>query len=231
MRFEAKYLLDRFSYHRVVNDLRGLARRDHHGDGFAGGRYPVRSLYFDTVNYTAYVEKMAGVTLRNKLRLRSYGQQRHQFPFIKVEQKQRHGRFIHKLVTKADISQYDRFMESGRWGETDDGLLQDFEKMVRIKNLKPMVLVAYEREAWSAKDGSGVRLSFDHDVRYGRCKCLFDTTTRLRKDLANRIVFEIKASRDDIGWVNRLVQRQDLGPVPNSKYVNGIDHTSQAIWV
>ena len=76
----------------------------------------------------------------------------------------------------------------------------------------------------------GIRISFNQDIRYARADNLFCPESQYRNDLGHSIVMEIKTQRSDIAWLNRLVRDQDLGPEPNSKYVNAINHTQAAIW-
>lgn len=229
LRFEAKYLLDYSSYYRVRSSLMPFCGLDEFSRSSPRGRYLVRSLYYDTADYKTYVEKVTGVSDRNKLRIRTYFPIREETAFLNVEQKRRYGKLIAKYTSRISIDQYDRFVRTGSWGDTEDALLQDFERIVRTQHLKPVTVVNYMREAYVARDRSGVRFSFDHDVRYARSSDLFFEEWRYKRDLGRNIVFEIKCSRDDIGWISDLVRRHDLKAVPNSKYVNAIDHTRQAI--
>lgn len=229
-RFELKFLLDPFAYHRVRNSLAGYIRRDRYSSEAPGGRYLVRSLYFDTADYRAYREKITGETIRNKLRMRTYTADRGAVEFVNIEQKQRYGKLISKLVTRASIGQYDAFLRGRTWGGNEDTILMDFERLVRLDNLKPKVVVEYFREAYSARDGSGVRVSFDHDIRFARTGDLFAADARYVSDLAGMVVFEIKTASDNIGWLCRLVRQQDLKAVPNSKYAGAIEQTQLDIW-
>ena len=53
--------------------LRGkLSRILKHDTESVAEKYPVRSLYFDSINNKDYYEKMAGNEVRKKIRIRSY---------------------------------------------------------------------------------------------------------------------------------------------------------------
>lgn len=222
-RFESKYLLHPAEYHRLRVEMARHCRLDDHSDAAPDRRYLVRSLYFDGVGFPAYVEKVTGVCTRVKLRIRSYASTREATRFLKVEQKRRDGSFISKLVTTASLAQYDRFMATGFWGGEADSVLEDFERLVKLRNLRPVTVVEYDREAYFSRDGGGVRFSFDHDVRYARCDHLFPARDAFVGDLHHAVVFEIKCSRDDIAWVSRMVRDHGLKAVPNSKYANAVE--------
>jgi|TARA_B100001964_G_C14178020_1_gene574786 SPX domain protein involved in polyphosphate accumulation len=229
-RFEAKYILDHFRYYRIRNALSALCRLDRFSQASPDRCYLVRTLYFDTVDYNAYSEKLAGTYERNKIRIRSYSRNRDEALVLKAEQKRRFGKKIVKYVSKISLDQYDRFMQRRSWGETEDPILIDLERIVRQKDLRPVTLVEYDREAYTARDGSGVRISFDHDVRYSKGGDLFCFKDKLRKDLSNSVILEIKTDSDNIPWLSQLVRQHSLGAEPNSKYVNAINHTQTGIW-
>ena len=69
LRHERKYLLPQEEYRRLRGTLESLLPKDSH-TGDSG--YSIRSLYFDTLWDGDYFEKLDGVELRRKLRLRLY---------------------------------------------------------------------------------------------------------------------------------------------------------------
>jgi SPX domain protein involved in polyphosphate accumulation len=229
-RFEAKYLLDYFAYLRVRSAFLAYCRTDEFARAAEGGRYLVRSLYFDTWDYQAYVEKVTGVAERVKLRVRTYFPTRESTRFLKVEMKSRCGRLLHKRTATVSLDEYDRFLGTGAWGDGRDPLLAAFAEHVRRRFLNPVAVVEYRREALAARDGSGVRVCFDHDLRYARSDDLFCPDSRYRRDFGRTVVLEIKTLLDDIPWLSRMVRDHDLGAEPNSKYVGAINHTQAAIW-
>ena len=137
-RFEAKYILDHFRYYRIRNALSALCRLDRFSQASPDRCYLVRTLYFDTVDYNAYSEKLAGTYERNKIRIRSYSRNRDEALVLKAEQKRRFGKKIVKYVSKISLDQYDRFMQRRSWGETEDPILIDLERIVRQKDLRPV---------------------------------------------------------------------------------------------
>ena len=70
-RFELKCILPRDVADSIAKDLSAYLRPDAHSD--SAGQYAITSLYYDTVDYRAYWDKIQGHRLRRKVRLRVYG--------------------------------------------------------------------------------------------------------------------------------------------------------------
>ena len=69
-RNELKFLVNQAEYRQLQSVLHSLLGHDAHA-GPQGG-YHIRSLYFDDLYHTAYRQKMAGVEVRKKYRVRIY---------------------------------------------------------------------------------------------------------------------------------------------------------------
>lgn len=142
--------------------LRAVAEADPHAQD---GRYLIRSLYFDNPDDKALREKIDGVNLREKFRIRYYNSDP---SIIHLEKKgKRNG-----LGTKysADLSQeeaqsivdgrLDWMMDSGR------PLVQELYCKMRYQGLAPKTIVDYTREPFIYRPGN-VRVTFDYDIRTG----------------------------------------------------------------
>ena len=66
-RYEKKYLLDRYQYDILRNQLQGLMQEDTYG------RYTICNLYCDTPDYRLIQRSLDKPIYKEKLRLRSYG--------------------------------------------------------------------------------------------------------------------------------------------------------------
>jgi SPX domain protein involved in polyphosphate accumulation len=230
-RFEEKFVLDPFQYRAVTTGIAGFMKKDKFSTAASQGRYFVGSLYFDTSDYRAYMEKITGERNRIKFRIRSYTPVYDDAEFVSVELKTRSGRLIIKYGTHAPISAYDRYMKTGSWGPTDDPVLIEFERIARLQCQKPKVVVAYEREAFASLRPNGPRISFDHAVRYARATSLFPKNPIYRFEQGYPIILEIKTPDDGPDWLQKLVRDLSLKAVPHSKYANGVEQTQVDMWV
>ena len=70
LRFENKYILSKSAYYRLVNSIKPISIHDAYSA--LGKTYKVRSLYYDNRDFSAYVEKINGINIRDKFRIRTY---------------------------------------------------------------------------------------------------------------------------------------------------------------
>ncbi len=129
------------------------------------GKYLIRSLYFDNDKDKALREKVDGVNMREKFRIRYYN---FDPSIIHLEKKSK----VNGLGTKysanltAEEAQriidgdIDWMLESGR------PLIEELYCKMRYQGLKPMTVVDYTREPFIFGPGN-VRVTLDYDIRTG----------------------------------------------------------------
>ncbi len=142
--------------------LQAVAKPDSHA---VGGKYLIRSLYFDSANDKALREKIDGVNMREKFRIRYYNGDT---SFIRLEKKSRRN----GLGTKVDAAlsaeeaqkivdgELDWMMDSGR------PLVQELYCKMKTQGLRPKTIVDYTREPYVYGPGN-VRVTFDYNIRTG----------------------------------------------------------------
>lgn len=142
--------------------LLAVAKRDSHTKD---GKYLIRSLYFDTPADTALREKLDGVNVREKYRIRIYNCDP---SFIRLEKKVKvnglclkEGAFITKNQAQqtADRS-FSWMMQSGI------PLAEELYSKIMSKGLTPKTIVEYTREPFVFSPGN-VRVTVDYDIRTG----------------------------------------------------------------
>ena len=84
LRQEKKFLIGLPEYYYHSGNLAKFMMEDPHN---RGDRYPIRSLYFDSIEDRDYQEKIDGVELRRKIRLRCYGPDS-DFGLLEIKQKE-----------------------------------------------------------------------------------------------------------------------------------------------
>lgn len=149
----------------VRQRLRAVARPDEHAEG---GRYFIRSLYFDNPADKALREKLDGVNRREKFRIRYYNGDT---ALIRLEKKSR----LDGLGTKESAA-----LSAGEAQAIVDGalgwmpgsgrpLVQELYSKIRAQGLRPRTIVDYTREPFVYGPGN-VRVTLDYDIRTGlRC--------------------------------------------------------------
>jgi hypothetical protein len=222
-RFEYKYRLAYDHYLRVRSFILPYMKKDAYTAGPGKRRYIVRSLYFDTENLSAYVEKLNGDQDRVKLRIRAYHSEPRTDVPLRVELKVRKGMAMEKHSTWVSPEDYQQFMDTWHWPDKSDQVLSEFERYVHLKGLRPKVLVEYQREGYLSRVDRLVRVTFDHHVRSAYSDELFPEHAHFRSYYPGMVVFEIKCDKRQPTWLRRLVQDQELKLAANSKFAQGIE--------
>ena len=160
-----------------VHDMRILRQRlaaVMQPDGHAvNGRYEIRSLYFDNPEDKALREKLDGVGIREKYRIRLYNNDP---SVIHLERKFKHGGLGYKDSAGLTKEQAGAIVCGDvEWmaGSTDEVIL-GFYTRIKNEGLKPRVIVDYTREPFVFAPGN-VRVTLDYNIRTGMgCTNLLD---------------------------------------------------------
>lgn len=221
-RFELKYRIHYMDFLKVRNALKVYMKKDKYTLAAGGRGYLVRSLYFDSDDFTSYHEKMNGNGERLKLRIRSYSRDSSMGMPIKAELKIRQGNLVIKKTTSVNESEYREFMETGHWKNHQDPVLTEFESNFLGKTLRPKVLIEYLREGYESKLGNNLRITFDHKVRSAHADDLFPGHLFFREHNPHEVILEIKFKDEVPIWVKQLVFEHGLKIIANSKFTQGI---------
>lgn len=162
-RHEVKYFISLPAYYQLRSVLSPVLRRDRHAN--ARGEYFIRSLYFDDAYDNAYYQKISGVEIRNKYRIRIYNCSDE---LIFLERKHKHGDLISKDSVRITRRLCDQLIEGRCDGlhASNNQLLQDMFREMRTRALRPRVLVDYTREAYT-HPAEDIRITFDKDLHSG----------------------------------------------------------------
>lgn len=207
---------------RIRNALTIYMKKDKYTRAAGGKGYLVRSLYFDSDDFTSYHEKMNGNGERLKLRIRSYSTDIGKGMPVKAELKIRQGNLVIKKTTCVTDEEYLEFMRSGHWGKPEDPVLVEFESNYFGKSLKPKVLIEYLREGYESRIDNGLRITFDHKVRSAHSDSLFPGHLFFREHNPSEVILEIKFKDEVPQWVKTLVFENGLKIIANSKFTQGI---------
>lgn len=222
-RFESKYKISSYQYHQVKNALVPYMQLDSFTRAGLKNKYLVRSLYFDTLDYQAYFEKISGDCNRVKFRIRTYVESIEDSPTIRVELKVRKGVMMEKFSYFVTASQYQEFMNGWHWPGENNPVLDEFERNLRLKHLRPKVLVEYLREGFQSRSRENIRITFDHQVRSAFSNSLFPGKVFFRRHHPHVIILEIKHPAEQPGWLRKIVEQHSLKIIANSKYAQGIE--------
>ena len=129
------------------------------------GQYFIRSLYFDNLQDKALREKLDGVNMREKFRIRYYNRDT---SLIHLEKKSKIGGLGTKHSAVLTAEQAQNIVDGDiQWMEgSADPLILELHQKMEYQGLRPKVIVDYTREPYIYGPGN-VRVTFDFDIRTG----------------------------------------------------------------
>lgn len=217
LRHELKYFITYGEYTHLSRTLDYVLDRDPSGDEY--NEYAVRSLYFDTIFDTFLHEKVSGVGQRKKYRLRTYN---FSDKVIKLECKSKYGDQISKQSLTIPRELADQLIagDATNLERTTAPLLLDMYREMKLRLLRPVVVVDYVREAY-VHPAEDVRITFDKKLHTGLGQTdMFDqylpTVPALDHSM---IVLEVKYNRVLPDHIQRILAGISAERSAVSKYV------------
>lgn len=142
--------------------LKAVMQTDPHA---VDGKYIIRSLYFDTPTDKALREKLDGISIREKFRIRYYN---NDTSVIHLEKKSK----LNSLGNKQSANLTREEAQAIADGELDwmpshpHGLVRELYAKMRTEELRPKTIVDYTREPFIYPAGN-TRVTFDYNIRTG----------------------------------------------------------------
>lgn len=161
-RHECKHEISHLDLPVLRQRLRAVMEPDPHA---VGGRYFIRSLYFDNARDKALREKHSGVSCREKFRIRYYD---YDPSLIHLEKKSKRGGLGWKESADLTRQQAQSIVEGDLdWmGRAESPLIRELYTKMTLQGLRPKTIVDYIREPFVFGPGN-VRVTLDYDIRTG----------------------------------------------------------------
>ena len=226
-RLEYKYLVPVDKIDALRNDLSHFTGKDEYLAAHEN-QYTVRSIYYDTYRLHYYHEKIQGLLLRKKLRIRGYnsGNARSQ---VILEIKRKWENYIWKNRAPILLKDVERFLDEGNLDlicTQNNGFPEAksaagyFLHHVLRNNLLPTALVVYDREPLIGFFSRDLRITFDKNLRYKLFPKIEDlfVDDYLKPVMNDYFILEIKFYDGFPGWLKNAVQKYQIVRQALSKY-------------
>lgn len=215
LRQEKKYLMTVAGGRTLCSRLAQVMRPDSH-NGSRG--YPIRSLYFDTLDDNDFCDKLDGLELRRKLRLRCYGPRS---DFAMLEMKQKEGAYQRKRslpIGRLDAQRLCR----GEYGvllSYSSPFAAECYTLLHRLCYRPKTVVEYRRQAFVARENH-IRITLDQDIVATEASVdLFSEKLDMYPVLHPfHTVLEVKYDGFLLSYLKALLQTVDQSELSVSKY-------------
>lgn len=215
-RHELKYQITALQLQLLKNRIGRLIPLDRHVG--QQGSYRIRSLYFDDLDNRCYYENENGTDPREKFRIRIYNSSTER---ITLECKRKERGKTHKTSCPLTLEQTKQLM-AGKILPDIAGqppLLRKLTLQMMTRQLRPVVIVEYERIPYVYKNGN-VRITLDTNIASSSAVHLF-----LEETIPNRPVLpvgqqllEVKYDEYLPDFIYRSLQLDSLRQTAFSKY-------------
>ena len=188
-RNEVKHLINAGDRAAICASMRAVAKLDPHAR--EKGYYTIRSLYFDNLSDKALREKLDGVNLREKFRIRYYDGNT---SVIHLEKKVKRDGVGYKVSCGLTAEEAQRIVDGDTtWMATDKrGLVVELYAKMKGQGMHPKTIVDYERIPFVYGPGN-VRVTLDFNIRTGlRCTDFLNPNCVTIPAAGNDIVLEVK---------------------------------------
>lgn len=156
-RVEDKYTMPSSDFFLLENRIKNILPLDNNHN------YKISSLYFDDMHDTDLIDTIDGNPIRKKMRIRIYDDS---FDIIKLEIKYKSYSRIDKKSCIISKDEMHSLINGSpiRWSEDSNNPRNLFNEKILTSNLKPKVIVTYNRSAYLYESGN-TRITFDSNVR------------------------------------------------------------------
>ncbi|MBQ9017934.1 polyphosphate polymerase domain-containing protein [Candidatus Saccharibacteria bacterium] len=234
-RVEKKYLITKSQYDAIIQRIKQKMQEDQYYQS------EIYNLYFDTDNYDLIIQSIDQPAFKEKLRARSYGG--YDKVFLEIKTKIRGAAYRDEILDPDDLMKdvnlgYKRRVlithhdfEMLRKGKNTVGdlaaqhieqpadlqIAKEIDYMIKHFDLKPKILVYYNRESYRNEDG--LRITFDTNLKYRNRSLKFHKKS-IDKALfpdQNHIIMEVKANGGLPLWLVRTMSTEHVYPQRFSK--------------
>lgn len=161
-RHEWKHILNKSDLLILRQRLRAVMESDPHA---IDGKYHIRSLYFDNIDDKALREKIDGVNMREKFRIRLYDCDP---SVIHLEKKSKRNGLGTKYSANLTAEEAQKIVDGNLEWMLSSGrpLVQELYCKMLYQGIYPKTIVDYTREPFIFRPGN-VRVTLDYDIRTG----------------------------------------------------------------
>lgn len=233
-RFEIKYIINKQKSEIIQKEIKNFMTYDGHIDKkIKKKKYYVRSIYFDNYKYDNFNEKVDGLKVRHKYRIRTYSKNLLNKINLFLEQKGRNNERTYKVRSRIKIDDLSIFLKkkkifSLKKKYKNFHLIEKFIFDCYRKNLSPNVIIDYDRRPFINNTGIYFRLTFDSNLRACISDTLFRKNYNWKKCIDGYEILEVKFDRTIPVWFHKIIQSFELKRVSVSKYVLGLESTGLA---
>lgn len=231
-RYELKYWVDEVTALRVRDYVQQYLMIDPFSVGRPDLSYPVHSLYLDSEGLDTYWHTVNGNKNRFKLRLRYYDDRPNSPVFFEVKRRMNNiilkerGGVKKKHVAEilgGQLAEREQLLSPN--SDPDLFAIHHFQELMTKLAARPMLHIAYLREAYEKEGDNSVRVTMDRAVfsaPHSSPETIINTENHFNV-FGKTVILELKFTDRFPAWFNDLVQTFSCTLTGAAKYAFGIE--------
>lgn len=212
-RYEIKYLLTKGQKEKILRAMEPYMELDQYG------KSTVRNIYYDTDNYRLIRTSLDKPAYKEKLRVRSY---RQTAPGDKVfvELKKKYDSVVYKRRICVEEGQAMEYLAGRAEASVHTQIAEEIDYFLQFyQTIKPRVFLSYDREAYAATEGEGLRVTFDENILFREEELSLGSDVYGEALLApGYTLMEIKTPGSIPMWMARALSEESVSKTSFSKY-------------
>lgn len=212
-RVETKYVLSKEEYELLMKKIHKHLNQDEYF------KTTICNIYFDTDNYDLINKSIDKPIYKEKVRLRSYNvPSLSDYVFFEIKSKFKGT--VYKRRIKIKLSDYYNYLINHQYDENNQ-IMKEIDYLITRYNLKPKLMLSYDRTSYYDKDNKNFRITFDQNIRSR------DDELNLEYGDAGKLYFdkpmyimELKSLGSLPIWFTKVLSNLKIYPKSFSKYGN-----------
>lgn len=211
-RREVKYVLTQAQYQAVREALAPYMTEDKYG------KHTICNIYCDSDNNDLIRASLEKPVYKEKLRLRTYGTPKSgSRAFLEIKKKYKGT--VYKRRMELTYDEAWNYLAHGMLPEEHSQQLDEIDYMIKRLELKPKIVICYDRRAFYGNDDREFRVTFDSGIRSRTDRLdLRNGDSGERLESVPDYIMEIKLSGAMPLWITRILSELGIYQGSFSKY-------------
>lgn len=205
-RVEQKYLINKETKDKLLERISNYIEEDEYF------KSEISNIYFDNDNHDLLVESLEKPLFKIKVRLRSYNNGDDVF----LEIKDKVNGIVGKRRIKLSLDEFYNYINDNNI--KDDQIMRELDYYFKLFNLKPYIMVAYDRLSYKEINNKNLRITIDANLRSRFDNLLLEKGSYGEKYFNDDMyIMEIKALDSMPLWLVKSLSELKIYPTSFSK--------------
>ncbi|TQQ84958.1 polyphosphate polymerase domain-containing protein [Peptacetobacter hominis] len=214
-RYELKFIMNDEQRNKLLEIMKKYMKEDEYGES------TIRSIYFDTDSFRIIRKTLEKPAYREKLRIRSYTKANSESDVF-VELKKKYKSVVYKrrvIMKEKDAMNY---LCNGNVSPIKNQITDEIDYFKSYyENLRPSVMISYDRVAFYGIDDRDLRITFDKNIMWRDFDLSLCSDVYGRKILDdNKTLMEVKTTGAMPMWLVEFLSFEKIYKCRFSKYKN-----------